>query len=125
MLIYTHDVPCQGRRTLRERSVRVVLVRKNSKLPTGSPGVLSRYIYSDIQDFKNFGGGVPGYFLLLTYYGLSVLAITILQSVFHIYCLHVACDIIGTTDSACLPMFKVFRILPASSTITVLRKHDH
>lgn len=74
-----------------------------------------------VQDFKNYGGGVPGYFWLLAYYGFCVLLVFLVQSVYHIYCIEVACSLVTKEEGVCLSVFRVFKLMPVEVTMQVLR----
>lgn len=43
------------------------------------------------KDFKNYGGGVPGYFYLLWYFILALLALTLVKVIYHIMLIEDTC----------------------------------
>lgn len=52
------------------------------------------YSRSILKDFKNYGGGVPGYFELLKYCGFSLFILAFIVILFHIYILETTCPLI-------------------------------
>ena len=64
---------------------------ENSKWPT-----------RDItKDFKNYGGGVPGYFYLLLLFIIVFAILTVVKVVFNIYVLEKVCPTLVGTSDAC------------------------
>lgn len=43
------------------------------------------YSRNILKDFKNYGGGIPGYFQLLKYCGITLFILSIIVVTFHIY----------------------------------------
>lgn len=68
-----------------------------------------------VKDFKNYGGGVPGYFHQLIYFMVMLIILTILNVVFHILALERVCPTLSGPQHKCMAAFGVF--LLCDSTI--------
>lgn len=54
-----------------------------------------------IKDFKNFGGGVPGYFYLLLYFIVMFGVLSLVKVLYHIYVLEQVCPTLEHSETPC------------------------
>lgn len=85
-----------------------------------------------MKDFKNYGGGVPGYFELLKYCWVTLAILGVIVIIFHIYVLETVCPLIhaeyfndpeALLEYGCQEFLKVFKLCDAKIIYSFLNRN--
>ena len=71
-----------------------------------------------VKDFKSYGGGIPAYFEMMKYCGVSLIILALIVVAFHIYALETACN---SGVVRCPTFLTIFRFLPSIKIYKTLK----
>ena len=73
-----------------------------------------------VKDFRNYGGGIPGYFHLLIYFMVVLIILCGVAVVYHIMLLNQVCPTLVGTKKHCAAVFGVFYFCDSEDLYNVL-----